>query len=45
MAKGKGKVFARNKKANYDFAIEETIEAGIVFKEQKSNRSVPEKSN
>ncbi|MGG0643347.1 SsrA-binding protein SmpB [Sporosarcina gallistercoris] len=31
MAKGKGKVLAVNKKANYDFAIEETIEAGIVL--------------
>ncbi|MCM3758725.1 SsrA-binding protein SmpB [Sporosarcina aquimarina] len=31
MAKGQGKVLAVNKKANYDFAIEETIEAGIVL--------------
>jgi len=31
MAKGKGKVLAVNKKANFDFAIEETIEAGIVL--------------
>lgn len=31
MAKGRGKVLAVNKKANYDFAIEETIEAGIVL--------------
>jgi len=29
--KEKGKVFARNKKANYDYAIEETIECGIVL--------------
>lgn len=31
MAKGKGKVFARNRKANFDYTIEETIEAGIVL--------------
>ncbi|MBD7985718.1 SsrA-binding protein SmpB [Sporosarcina sp. Sa2YVA2] len=31
MAKGQGKVLAINKKANHDFAIEETIEAGIVL--------------
>src|SRR6185312_7553613 len=31
MAKGQGKVVAINKKANHDFAIEETIEAGIVL--------------
>ncbi|WP_040285760.1 SsrA-binding protein SmpB [Sporosarcina koreensis] len=31
MAKGKGKVLAVNKKANFDYAIEETIEAGIVL--------------
>ena len=31
MAKGTGKVIAINKKANHDFAIEETIEAGIVL--------------
>lgn len=31
MAKGQGKVVAVNKKANHDFAIEETIEAGIVL--------------
>ncbi len=31
MAKGTGKVIAVNKKANHDFAIEETIEAGIVL--------------
>lgn len=31
MAKGRGKVLAVNKKANFDFAIEETIEAGIVL--------------
>ena len=31
MAKGKGNVVARNKKAYHDFAIEETIEAGIVL--------------
>ena len=31
MAKGAGKVVAVNKKANHDFAIEETIEAGIVL--------------
>lgn len=27
----KGKVFARNKKANFDYTIEDTIEAGIVL--------------
>ncbi|PIC85082.1 MULTISPECIES: SsrA-binding protein SmpB [unclassified Sporosarcina] len=32
MAKGSGKVLAVNKKANFDYAIEETIEAGIVLK-------------
>lgn len=32
MAKGSGKVLAINKKANHDYAIEETIEAGIVLK-------------
>lgn len=31
MGKGQGKVIAVNKKANHDFAIEETIEAGIVL--------------
>lgn len=31
MAKGEGKVIAQNKKAGFDFAIEETIEAGIVL--------------
>lgn len=31
MAKGKGKVLARNKRANFDYAIEDTIEAGIVL--------------
>ncbi|WP_342514609.1 SsrA-binding protein SmpB [Sporosarcina sp. FSL K6-1522] len=31
MAKGQGKVVAVNKKANHDYAIEETIEAGIVL--------------
>ncbi len=31
MAKGKGKIFARNRRANFDYAIEETIEAGIVL--------------
>src|SRR5690606_9835581 len=41
MAKGSGKVLAVNKKANFDYAIEETIEAGIVLKgtEIKSIRS------
>lgn len=41
MAKGSGKVLAINKKANHDYAIEETIEAGIVLKgtEIKSIRS------
>ena len=29
--KAQGKVVAVNKKANHDFAIEETIEAGIVL--------------
>ncbi|MFP7492267.1 SsrA-binding protein SmpB [Terribacillus saccharophilus] len=31
MAKGQGKVLAQNKKANFDYAIEETMEAGIVL--------------
>ena len=31
MAKGKGNILARNRKANFDYAIEETIEAGIVL--------------
>ncbi len=31
MPKGRGKVIAQNKKANHDFFIEETIEAGIVL--------------
>ena len=31
MAKGAGKVVAQNKKANHDYFIEETIEAGIVL--------------
>lgn len=31
MPKGSGKVVARNKKANHDFFIEETLEAGIVL--------------
>ena len=31
MAKEKGKVFARNRKANFDYAIEETIESGVVL--------------
>ncbi|QXE00863.1 SsrA-binding protein SmpB [Terribacillus sp. DMT04] len=31
MAKGHGKVLAQNKKANFDYAIEETLEAGIVL--------------
>lgn len=31
MAKGKGKVFARNRKANFDYTIEDTIEAGVVL--------------
>ncbi|GEM05752.1 SsrA-binding protein [Halolactibacillus miurensis] len=31
MPKGSGKVVAQNKKANHDFFIEETIEAGIVL--------------
>lgn len=32
VAKGSGKVVAVNKKANHDYAIEETLEAGIVLK-------------
>lgn len=32
MAKGQGKVIAVNKKANHDYAIAETIEAGVVLK-------------
>lgn len=31
MPKGQGKVLAQNKKANHDFAIEETYETGIVL--------------
>jgi len=31
MAKGKGKVIAQNRKANHDYFIEETYEAGIVL--------------
>jgi SsrA-binding protein len=31
MPKGEGKVIAQNKKANHDFFIEETYEAGIVL--------------
>lgn len=31
MPKGQGNAIARNKKANHDFAIEETFEAGIVL--------------
>lgn len=31
MAKGTGKVIAQNKKANHDYFIEETIEAGMVL--------------
>lgn len=31
MAKGKGNILARNKKANFDYKIEDTIEAGIVL--------------
>ena len=31
MAKGKGNILARNRRANFDYAIEETIEAGIVL--------------
>ena len=31
MPKGSGKVVAQNKKANHDFFIEETLEAGIVL--------------
>ena len=31
MAKGQGKVVAVNRKANHNFAIEETIEAGLVL--------------
>src|SRR5699024_12745908 len=32
MAKGRGKVIARNKKASHDYFIEDTFEAGIVLK-------------
>lgn len=41
MAKGAGKVLAQNKKANHDYFIEETIEAGMVLTgtEIKSIRS------
>ena len=41
MAKGTGKVLAQNKKANHDYFIEETIEAGMVLTgtEIKSIRS------
>lgn len=31
MEKKKGKVFSRNRRANFDYAIEETIEAGVVL--------------
>ena len=31
MPKGAGKVIAQNKKANHDYFIEETYEAGIVL--------------
>jgi SsrA-binding protein len=31
MAKGKGNVLARNRRANFDYAIEDTHEAGIVL--------------
>ena len=31
MAKGKGNILARNRRANFDYAIEDTIEAGIVL--------------
>lgn len=31
MTKNKGKIFARNRRAHFDYAIEETIEAGIVL--------------
>lgn len=31
MAKGKGNILAKNRRANFDYAIEETIEAGIVL--------------
>ncbi|MGD6817200.1 SsrA-binding protein SmpB [Metabacillus sp. 84] len=31
MPKGQGKVLAQNKKANHDYSIEETYEAGIVL--------------
>ena len=37
MGKGQGKVIAVNKKANHDFAIEETIEAGIVLQGTEIN--------
>ncbi|MDL4839318.1 SsrA-binding protein SmpB [Aquibacillus rhizosphaerae] len=32
MAKGQGKVLAQNRKANHEFSIEETYEAGLVLK-------------
>ncbi|WP_172373018.1 SsrA-binding protein SmpB [Sporosarcina jiandibaonis] len=31
MAKGKGNILARNRRANFDYAIEDTLEAGIVL--------------
>ncbi|WP_210471225.1 SsrA-binding protein SmpB [Sporosarcina sp. 6E9] len=31
MAKGKGNVLARNRRANFDYTIEDTLEAGIVL--------------
>lgn len=31
MAKGKGNILARNRKANFDYKIEDTIEAGIAL--------------
>ncbi|WP_033543534.1 SsrA-binding protein SmpB [Planococcus sp. CAU13] len=41
MAKGEGKVIAQNKKAGFDYFIEETMEAGIVLQgtEIKSARN------
>lgn len=31
MAKGKGGILARNRRANFDYAIEDTLEAGVVL--------------
>ena len=37
MPKGEGKLIAQNRKARHDYSIIDTVEAGLVYKEQKSN--------